>query len=136
MHFHAILFTLTIAGTALAGPSVTITNACTSTIYFKADAQASTGSIVAIPPQATSLKALTGMTNAFKFSNDPTVANNNQFDFSIDSTNTVYYDTSDIPGSPFPIAASAAGCPAVSCPGNCRKTEACPAVSDFLVQAC
>jgi hypothetical protein len=131
-----ITLLLAIAASALANPSITITNACTSTIYFKPDAQAFTGAIVAIAPQATLVRPLVGMSNAFKFSGDSGVANPIQFDFSVDSSQTAYYDVSDIPGNPFSLAAWANGCPAVSCPGNCRKTEACPASPDFTVKAC
>jgi hypothetical protein len=127
---------LTLTATALATPSVTISNACATTIYLKPDAQAVTGSIVAIAPQATHVKPLVGMGNAFKLSDNAGVANPVQFDFSVDNTNTVYYDVSDVPGNPFPLGAGANGCGAVGCPGNCRKTEACPAVQDFLVKAC
>jgi hypothetical protein len=127
---------LTIAASVLGNPSVTITNACTSTIYFKPDAQAFTGNIAAIAPQATLVKPLVGMSNAFKFSDNSNVAGPIQFDFSVDSSQTVYYDVSNIPGNPFPLAAWANSCPAVSCPGNCRKTEACPASSDFTIKAC
>jgi len=116
---------------------ISVVNNCPSTIWIKPDAQAVTGAISAIAPQATWIAPLAGMANAYKLASNNQVANPIQYDYSVDVTGTVYYDISDIPGHPFDLVASANGCPAVSCPGQyCRKTEACPAVNSFTVKAC
>jgi hypothetical protein len=121
--------------TSALAASVTIKNDLPSTIYLKWDWQAHTGNPEPIKPNGSVVKPIEGLTNALKLSYKKDAGEGIQFDYSVDTTNTMYYDISDIPGHPFDLEATAHGAPTVGCDGVCRTTKATEANKDFTVRA-
>jgi hypothetical protein len=126
---------LTYLSTTVLAATVTLKNELSSTIYFKWDWQAHTGIPTPLTPGQETALPLEGLTNAIKLSYKKDAGEGIQFDYSVDTTNTVYYDISDIPGHPFDLEATAPNAPTVGCRGVCRTTKSTEADKDFTVRA-